>query len=383
MTGNRPVRLGMVGGGNGAFIGPVHRMAAMLDGEFSLVAGALASDPARAKQSGLALGLAQDRCYGDYTTMASAEAARADGIEAVAIVTPNHTHLPIASTFLRAGIDVICEKPVTASLAEARELASVVAKSGCVLVVTHNYTGYPLVREARARVAAGELGALRLVQVEYAQGWLAERLELAGSKQAAWRTDPSQAGAGGALGDIGTHAFNLACFVTGQAPQALLADLSAFGAGRRLDDNAGVLLRYASGARGALWASQVAVGCLNGLRLRLYGESGGLEWSQENPNSLIIDRLGEPRRLFSAGGAGIGTDAASVTRLPAGHPEGFIEAFATIYREAAQLIRARREGRESPSVLAPCMQDGVASMEFVEACVRSSRQDSRWVELGL
>ena len=381
MVEKRKLRMGMVGGGPGAFIGPVHRMAAAIDGQFDLVAGAFAGDPARSRQAGRALGLDEARCYPDYASMAEQEAARPDGIEAVSIVTTNRTHCAIALAFLRAGIDVICEKPVTATVAEARVLAEAVAASGLVFVVTHNYSGYPMVREARARVAAGDIGRLRMVHVEYPQGWLAEKLESTGSKQASWRTDPAEAGAGGALGDIGTHAFQLACFVTGEVPGAVLADLSAFGAGRQLDDNANVLLRFPSGARGILWVSQVAVGCLNGLRLRVYGEAGGLDWAQEQPNQLWIDKIGAPRQVLIPGGPGVGADAARVTRLPAGHPEGFLEAFATIYADAAQLIRARRDGAAVAGALAPGVQDGLLSLAFVDACVRSNFEGASWVGL--
>jgi predicted dehydrogenase len=376
-----PLRLGMVGGGPGAFIGPVHRIAAAMDGHFVLVAGAFASDPQRSMAAGQALGLDESRCYPDYATMAAQEAGRAGGIDAVAVVTTNRTHYDIAATFLRAGIDVICEKPVTATLAQAQALRDIVRASGRVFVVTHNYSGYPMVREARSRVAAGQIGKLRMVQVEYPQGWLSERVELHGSKQASWRTDPAEAGAGGALGDIGTHAFQLACFVIGETPQSVLAELSVFAEGRALDDNASVLLRYADGARGAIWASQIAIGCLNGLRLRVFGESGSLDWSQEQPDALWIDRLGEPRQRIVPGGPDIGPDAARVTRLPAGHPEGFLEAFATIYADAALLIRARRMGTDASGAMPPGIQDGLLSLAFVDACVQSSRAGGIWVGL--
>jgi len=378
-----PLRLGMVGGGPGAFIGPVHRMAAAMDGHFQLVAGAFASDPERSIAAGRALGLQAARCYPDYAAMAAAESARPDGIEAVSIVTTNRTHHDIAMTFLNAGIDVICEKPVTATLAEAVSLREAVARSGCVFVVTHNYAGYPMVREARARVAANTLGRLRMVQVEYPQGWLSDRIELrGGNKQASWRTDPAEAGAGGALGDIGTHAFHLACFVTGQTPQAVLADLAALAQGRVLDDNASVLLRYPNGARGAIWASQIAIGCANGLRLRVFGEYGALDWSQESPNELWVDQRDAPRQRIVPGGPGVGAEAARVTRLPAGHPEGFLEAFAAIYTDAAQLIRARRTGAAAAGAMPPSVQDGLLAMAFVDACVRSSHAGNVWVTLA-
>jgi predicted dehydrogenase len=377
-----PLRLGMVGGGPGAFIGPVHRMAAALDGQFVLVAGAFASDPKRSIAAGHALGLEAARCYPDYAAMATQEAARPDGIEAVSIVTTNRTHHDIAVAFLTAGIDVICEKPVTATLAEALSLRQAVARSGRVFVVTHNYSGYPMVREARARVASGAIGRLRMVQVEYPQGWLSERVELrGGNKQASWRTDPAEAGAGGALGDIGTHAFHLACFVTGQTPEAVLADLASLAEGRVLDDNASVLLRYPDGARGAIWASQIAIGCANGLRLRVFGECGSLDWSQENPNELWIDQRDARRQRIVPGGPGAGADAARVTRLPAGHPEGFLEAFATVYADAAQLIRARRTGASAVGAMPPAIQDGLLTMAFIDACVQSNHAGNVWVDL--
>jgi predicted dehydrogenase len=382
MSAARPIRLGMVGGGQGAFIGAVHRIAARLDGQFALIAGAFSSNPDRSIASALELGIAADRAYPDFATMAAAESARADGIEAVAIVTPNNMHFAPAKAFLEAGIDVICDKPVTANLADAHRLAEIVHATGRLFILMHNYTGYPMIREARARVAAGAIGALRLVQVEYAQDWLAEPVEHSGSKQAAWRIDPTQAGAGGALGDIGTHAYNLAAFVTGQEPSQVLADTTAFGAGRALDDNAGVLLRYAGGARGMLWASQVAAGNENLLRLRLYGDRGGLEWSHEDPNLLWFTALGEPKQVITRNGAGAGAASRRVSRVPGGHPEGYLEGFATIYAEAAAAIRAARNGNmPDAEMIYPGIQDGVRAIAFVEACVTSSQAGSVWVDL--
>ncbi|GGD95710.1 oxidoreductase [Aureimonas endophytica] len=378
----RPIRLGMVGGGQGAFIGAVHRIAARLDGAFQLTAGAFSSDPERARASGAELGLAPERVYASYAEMAEKERARADGIEAVAIVTPNHLHFGPARAFLEAGFHVICEKPLTARLEDAVELARVAAGAKGVFVLTHNYTGYPLIREARDMVAAGRLGRIRVVQAEYAQDWLTEASETTGSKQAEWRVDPDRAGAGGALGDIGTHAFNLLSFVTGLTLDSVAADLSAFVPGRRLDDNDHVMLRFAGGAKGLLWASQVAPGNENALKLRVYGEKGGLEWSQENPNQLWFTPFGEQKRLATRGGAGLGAAAARVTRIPGGHPEGYLEGFATIYREAAEAIRAREEGRPVPDgVLFPTVEDGLLAMRFVDACIRSARDDSRWTPL--
>ena len=376
------IRLGMVGGGQGAFIGGVHRIAARLDDRYELVAGALSSEPARAKASARELGLAEERAYGSYEEMAKAEAARPDGIEAVSIVTPNHMHAPVARAFLKAGIHVICDKPLTTTLAEARDLVALVRESGRLFIVTHNYTGYPLVRQARALVASGALGTLRLVQVEYAQDWLTEKTEATGQKQAAWRTDPKQAGAGGALGDIGTHAYNLASFVTGLKLKELCAELTSFVEGRALDDDVQILLRFEGGAKGALWASQVAPGNENGLKLRVYGSKGGLEWAQENPNQLWFTPFGEPKRLLTRGGAGALSEAARVTRIPSGHPEGYLEGFATIYSEAADAIIAARGGaKPDPAVTYPTVEDGLAGMAFIEAAVASSRAGGRWTSL--
>lgn len=378
----RRIRLGMVGGGKGAFIGAVHRIAARLDDRFELVAGALSSTPEKARASGADLGLDDDRNYGSYEEMAASEARREDGIEAVAIVTPNATHLPVARAFLEHGIHVICDKPMSATLAEAEELAALVETSGRLFVLTHNYSGYPMIRQAREMVRAGELGALRVVQVEYAQDWLATPLEETGNKQAGWRTDPARAGAGGCVGDIGTHAYQLAGFVSGLELESLAADLTAFVPGRRLDDNAHVLLRFKGGARGMLWASQVAIGNANALTLRVYGERGGLDWRQESPDDLWFTRHGEPPRRLRRGGAGATPAATRVTRTPAGHPEGYLEAFANLYREAADAILAAREGRApSEEVTFPSLDDGIKGMVFVEACVRSSDNGAAWVVL--
>ena len=379
---DRPIRLGMVGGGEGAFIGAVHRIAARLDGHFDLCAGALSSTPERARASGDALRLPPDRIYDDFAAMAEAEAKRGDGIEAVAVVTPNHMHAAPAIGFLERGIDVICDKPLTATPEDAHRLAEAARASDALFVLTHNYTGYPMVRQARAMVAEGRIGRVRVVQVEYPQDWLATKLEAQGLKQAEWRTDPARAGAGGATGDIGTHAFNLAAFVTGLRATALCADLDSFVDGRPLDDNAHVLLRYEGGAKGALWASQVAHGNENALRLRVYGETGGLDWAQETPNALRHAPHAEPPRLITRAGPGVGPEAARLTRIPAGHPEGYLEGFANIYAEAAAAIRARRAGRPIPEeVVFPTIEDGLAGMAFVAACVRSSKAGGAWTDL--
>ena len=390
VTGNRfnrnegPIRLGMVGGGQGAFIGAVHRIAARLDGEFALVAGALSSDPERARASAAELGLDAGRSYGSFAEMARAEARRPDGIEAVAIVTPNHVHYAAARAFLEAGIHVICDKPLTSTLADAKRLAALAERSGKVFVLTHNYTGYPMVRQAREMVEKGQLGEIRLVQAEYPQDWLTVKAEASGSKQAEWRTDPARSGAGGATGDIGTHAYNLARFVTGLELDSLAADLDSFVEGRRLDDNAHVMLRFKGGSKGMLWASQVAPGNENALKLRVYGTKGGIEWAQEQPNHLWYTPFGEPKRLVTRGGAGAGAAAARVRRGPAGHPEGYLEGFANIYAEAARAIRAARRGRKpAKDVVFPTVRDGVEGVAFVEACVRSSKKNGAWTRLAL
>jgi len=378
----RRIRLGMVGGGQGAFIGGVHRIAARLDDRYELIAGALSSDPARAAASAAELHIAAERSYADYRDMAKKEAARGDGIDAVAIVTPNHLHGRIATAFLDAGIDVICDKPLTTTLAEALELVQRVRRSGRLFALTHNYSGYPMVRQAREMVAAGELGEIRVVHAEYAQDWLSTDLESSGHKQAAWRVDPAQAGAGGSLGDIGTHAEHLARFISGLELAAVSADLTSFVAGRRLDDNAHVMLRYTNGARGMLWSSQVAPGNENALRVRVYGSKAGLEFRQETPNQLWFTPLGQQPRLITRGGTGSGAAASHATRIPAGHPEGYLEGFAQIYRDVAEQIQARWQGR-APDPLAcivPTVEDGARGMKFIEAVVESSRAEGRWTD---
>ena len=381
-TANPRIRLGMVGGGAGAFIGCVHRMAARLDNRFELVAGALSSSPEKAQASGRELGLAEDRIYSSYKEMAIREARLKNGIEAVAIVTPNHVHYDAAKEFLRRGIHVICDKPLTSTLADAKKLKKVADESGALFVLTHNYTGYPMVRQAREMIANGELGDLRVVQVEYAQDWLTEAVEKTGAKGAVWRTDPAQSGLGGATGDIGTHAFNLASFVTGLTLDSLAADLDSFVPGRRLDDNAHVMLRFAGGAKGMLWCSQVAPGNENALRLRVYGTKGGIEWAQEDPNRLWFTPFGEQKRLITRGGSGVGDAATRVTRVPGGHPEGYLEAFATIYVEAANAIQAKRDNTKPDSaVMYPTVDDGVKGVAFIDACVRSSNKNGGWVSL--
>ena len=378
------IRLGMVGGGRDAFIGAVHRIAARIDDQYELVAGCFSSNAEKSMASGGDLGVDPKRTYASFAEMAAREARRKDGIEAVAIVTPNHMHAPVAMQFLRRGIHVICDKPLTATLPEAKRLAKAAEASGVVFALTHNYTGYPMIRQAAAMVRNGELGDIRVVQVEYAQDWLAEPIEQTGQKQADWRTDPARSGAGGATGDIGTHAFNLAGFVTGLEVESLAADLQSFVPGRRVDDNGHVMLRYKSGARGMLWCSQVASGCENGLRLRVYGTKAGIEWAQEDPNYLWVGPLNQPKYRITRGGAGSGQEAGRVTRVPPGHPEGYLEGFANIYAEAARAILARRDGGVvDPAVTFPGLKEGVEGVAFVDACVRSSRRNGAWVALAL
>jgi predicted dehydrogenase len=374
------IRLGMVGGGQGAFIGAVHRIAARIDDQYEFCAGALSSNPERALASARELGLAPDRSYKDVAAMIAGEQKRDDGIEVVSIVTPNNVHFPVAKAFLEAGIHVICDKPLTVTSTEAQELIRIADKQRRILAVTYNYSGYPMIRQAQAMVASGELGDIRVVQVEYAQDWLTEALETSGQKQAAWRTDPAQSGAGGCVGDIGTHAYQLACFVTGLQLESLCADLTAFVAGRQLDDNVNVLLRFKGGAKGMLWASQVATGNENNLQLRVFGSKAGLSWRQENPNELMHMPFGQPSRRITRGGAGAGDAASAVTRIPAGHPEGYLEGFANLYREIAEAVRAARDGK-STGGLFPRGADGAKGVAFVEAAVKSSAAGAAWIKL--
>jgi predicted dehydrogenase len=380
---NRRLRLGMVGGGPGAFIGAVHRIAARLDDRFELVAAALSSNAGRGRAAAVELHIAPERAYGSFSEMAAAESKRPDRIDAVSIVTPNHVHFAPAKAFLEAGIHVICDKPLTTTVEDALALAEIVRRSGLIFGLTHNYTGYPLVRQAREMIAAGELGSIRVVQVEYAQDWLTTPVEATGQKQAVWRTDPAQSGPAGSLGDIGTHAYNLASFVTGLRCQQVAADVSIFVPGRRLDDNVQTLLRFDGGARGMLWASQVAVGNENNLRLRVYGEKAGIEWSQENPNYLRFTPYGKQPQTMSRAGAGATDSAKHASRIPSGHPEGYLEAFAQLYTDLAEQIAARNACRTPSfaSLLVPTVDDGVAGVRFIAAVLESSRQNAAWVDL--
>ena len=376
------IRLGMVGGGEGAFIGAVHRIAARLDDRYALVAGALSSRPDAARRSGLALGLDPERIYTDYAEMALLEAARPDGIEAVSIVTPNHMHAPVAKAFLEAGIHVVCDKPVTTNSADARMLRGLAHERGLIFAVTHNYSAYPMVRHARQMVREGQLGEIRVVNVQYAQDWLAEPIEHEGQKQAEWRTDPARAG-GGAIGDIGTHAWQLADTIVGRPLEALAAQLSSFVPGRAVDDDVQVLLRYQGGARGMLWASQVAPGHGNDLRIGVYGSRGSVQWRQERPDELLWTPLGEPTRIVKRGTSAANAAAARVSRIPGGHPEGYLEAFASLYGEIAAHLLAARDGVSPPADADyPTIADGLRAVEFIEAVQASSCAGGAWVPAG-
>ena len=374
----RRVQLGMVGGGQGAFIGAVHRIAARIDDRYQLVAGALSSDPDRAAASAAELGIDPSRSYNSFAEMAKAEAARPDGIEAVSIVTPNHLHADAAVAFLEAGIHVICDKPLSVSHAEGLRIKQSLQQSSAQFFLTHNYTGYPLIREARDMISTGKLGKIRVVQAEYAQDWLAEPLETTGQKQASWRTDPKATGGGGAIGDIGTHAYNLVQYITGLEAQELAADLTSFVPGRAVDDNAHIWLRFKGGAKGQLWVSQVAVGNENALRLRIYGDKGGLEWEQENPNILWFTLLGGLRQRVTRGSGELSEAATAATRIPAGHPEGYLEAFATLYSDVADVLIQNKSADHLPNIV-----DGLDGMWFIEACIASSKNNGAWCDRNL
>jgi len=374
---NTRISLGMVGGGPTAFIGAVHRIAMRMDDRFQLLAGALDVDPTRGRAFAETLGIAPDRAYATYRELIEKEALRPDRIDAVVIVTPNFLHFPIARAALEAGFDVICEKPMTTTLADAQALAALVKTTGRRFVLTHTYTGYPMVRQAREMVAAGEIGKLRRVEVEYLQDWLAAPVENTGAEGAVWRTDPKQAGQGGAIGDVGTHAWNLAAFVAGEEPTHLLAELSTLVEGRRVDDDAAILMRYASGAKGSILASQVLPGNGNNVSFRIYGDKAGLEWWQEKPEELWFTRLGEPRQMLRRNGAGATAAAVAGSRVPAAHPEGYLEAFANLYRDAADLLAGK-----AVATMVPSARDGVSGSKFVEACLKSNDRGNVWVEIG-
>jgi predicted dehydrogenase len=380
MSSQRKLRMGMVGGGPGAFIGPVHRMAAELDGKIELVAGAFSQSPEKSRQAGETYKIDPNRAYADFRSMIEAERKRPDAIDFIAIVTPNHLHLPVALASIAAGIPVMSDKPATATYQEAVELEQAVAKSGLPYGLTHTYAGYALVREARAMCAAGQLGKIRKIVVEYLQGWLSKPIEATGQKQAAWRSDPAQSGQGGCIGDIGVHAFHLAEYVTGLKVVGLNASLLSVVAGRKLDDDCTALLRMDNEARGVLVTSQIAAGEANGLRLRVYGEKGSLDWRQEDPNRLHVKWLDGPEEIRHAAGGYLGEDARAVTRLPGGHPEGYLEAFAVLYREFADVLIAWQGSRtnKTPPTL-PGIEAGVRGMRFIDRAIESSKGGS-WIE---
>lgn len=374
MSVQRPLHLGMVGGGQGAYIGNIHRLASRLDGQWQLVAGAFDVDPERGREFAIGQGLDPSRSYGSYQDLISGEVGRADRVDAVAICTPNFTHYPIAKALIEAGFDVICEKPLTATLEDAVALEKLARESGRFVGVTYTYSGYPMVHEARVRVARGEIGAVRSVQVEYPLEWMATAIEQKGNAQAAWRTDPKKNGRGGSIGDIGTHAYHLAGFVTGLKLDSLTADLATFVEGRALDDNAHVMMRYQGGARGLLWSSQVALGNSNGVRLRVFGSSGSFQWFQEQPNELIYAPLEGRVQIIKRGADDLSEDAKVRSRTPPGHPEGYLEAFANLYAGFAEAIRAQKENREPGAVgrNVPLAYDGLKGVAFVEAVVDSA-----------
>ena len=378
------IKLGMVGGGQGAFIGAVHRIASRIDDRYELVAGAFSSNPEKSIASGEELGISSNRNYKDYLEMASKESQREDKIDAVAIVTPNHMHHPISMAFIEKGFHIICDKPLAMNLKECEELVQASTAQDIIFALTHNYTGYPMIRNAKEMCHQGELGSIRLIQAEYAQDWLTEDLEnkidSGGNKQAAWRTDPAQSGGGGCIGDIGTHAFNLIRFITGLQPQQISAELTSFVPGRKLDDNAQISIRFNGGAKGTIWSSQVAPGNENHLQVRIYGEKGGLEWCQEDPNYLYFTKFGSPKQKITRGGAGSLAAANDVTRIPPGHPEGYLEGFANIYTDVANALTDKINNDYDPANYCfPTVVDGLEGVKFIERSIASSSSDSSWV----
>lgn len=379
----RKLRYGMVGGGQGAFIGAVHRMAANLDGQIELVAGAFSSTLENSRKTGEQLFLNPERVYGSYEEMARAEARHPveERMDFVAIVTPNFLHAPVAMAFLRAGFHVVCDKPMTLTLPEAKKIRAAVNKSGRVFALTHNYTGYPMVKEARKLVQEGRLGKILKVVAEYSQGWLLDKIEDEGQKQAAWRLDPKRAGASSCVGDIGSHAENLGRYITGLHVAELCAEFTSFIPGRTLEDDAAILIRYRGGAKGVLYCSQISCGEENNLNIRVYGTEGSLAWRQENPNELKLTLKDEPAKILRRGNGGLSEAAAKATRLPPGHPEAFLEAFANVYGGAVEAIRARLEGRKGAFDF-PTVEDGVEGLAFIEACVKSAKSGGKWTKLS-
>ena len=381
---DRKIRIGMVGGGKNAFIGGVHRIALRLDGYYELVAGSFSSNFDNSKETGKDLGLAEDRIYETYHEMAEKESARSDGIDVVAIVTPNHLHIPIAKIFAEKGIHIICDKPLALSSEEAINLKNIVESKKLIFALTHNYTGYRMVRHARSLIKKGDLGSIRVIQAEYPQDWLTTKAEDSGLKQAEWRTDPKRSGGGGCIGDIGTHAFNLIRFITGLEVDELSADIHTFVKGRLLDDNAQIMLRFKGGAKGAIWSSQVAVGNENNLKIRVFGENGGLEWRQEDPNYLYYTKFGHPTQRVTRGSASASEEANNVTRVPPGHPEGYLEGFANIYSDVCKSLFAQinNQNYDQSNDCYPTIYDGVEGMRFIETVLESSKNNSKWVRFN-
>ena len=381
---DRKIRIGMVGGGKNAFIGGVHRIALRLDGYYELVAGSFSSNFDNSKETGKDLGLAEDRIYETYHEMAEKESARSDGIDVVAIVTPNHLHIPIAKIFAEKGIHIICDKPLALSSEEAINLKNIVESKKLIFALTHNYTGYPMVRHARSLIQKGDLGSIRVIQAEYPQDWLTTKAEDSGLKQAEWRTDPKRSGGGGCIGDIGTHAFNLIRFITGLEVDELSADIHTFVKGRLLDDNAQIMLRFKGGAKGSIWSSQVAVGNENNLKIRVFGENGGLEWRQEDPNYLYYTKFGHPTQRVTRGSNSASEEANNVTRVPPGHPEGYLEGFANIYSDVCKSLFAQinNQNYDQSNDCYPTIYDGVEGMRFIETVLESSKNNSKWVRFN-
>lgn len=382
---NRKLRMGMIGGGPGAFIGAVHRLAAQMDGQITLVAGAFSSDGGKSKQAGRDLFLDPARVYGSYQEMIQREKELPEGdrIDFVSIVTPNHVHFDPARLALESGFDVVIDKPMTFDLQEARALEALVEKTGLLFCLTHTYTGYPMVKEARHLVASGKLGRIRKIYVEYPQGWLATPLEKEGNKQASWRTDPNKSGLAGCMGDIGTHAANLAEYVSSLEIVALCADIETVVPGRALDDDGAVLLRFQQEATGVLVATQVATGEENCIKVRVYGDKGGLEWKQDEANTLLVKWPDRPTEIWRTGGPGTSAIALHNTRTPAGHPEGYLEAFANLYRNFGLCLRARLDGKAPEPAWQdfPGVRDGVRGMLFIEKVIASGKSDQKWIKL--
>ena len=379
---DRKIRIGMIGGGRDAFIGGVHRIALRLDGFYELVAGSFSSNFENSIETGNKLGLAKDRIYETYQEMAVKECNRSDGIDVVSIVTPNHLHVPIAKIFAEKGIHIICDKPLAFSSAEAIELKNIIENKKLIFALTHNYTGYPMVRHAKSLIQKGDLGSIRVIQAEYPQDWLTIKAEDNGLKQAEWRTDPKRSGGGGCIGDIGTHAFNLIRFITGLEVDELSADIHTFVKGRLLDDNAQIMLRFKGTAKGAIWSSQVAVGNENSLQIRIYGEKAGLEWKQEDPNFLYYTKFGQPTQRITRGSESASKEANDVSRIPPGHPEGYLEGFANIYSDVSKELfsKINNQKHDHSSDCYPTINDGIEGMRFIETVLESSKNNSKWIQ---